>query len=142
MTDPKRLADIIREWVMKAENDLVNALHTLEIIEEECPTDTVCYHAQQCIEKYLKAFLVFVDIDFPKTHDISKLVMLLREKIHIDLSVEEQRRLTGYATVTRYPGDYEPISMTEARHAVSLARRVRKAIRKILPKEALRRRKK
>ena len=32
--------------------------------------DGVCFHAQQCIEKYLKAKLVEADIDFPKTHNL------------------------------------------------------------------------
>jgi len=60
------------------------------------------------------------------------LVALLPEKIHLGLTVEEQRRLTTYATVTRYPGDYEPVSLAEARRAVKTARRVRKGIRSVL----------
>jgi hypothetical protein len=31
---------VVREWVLKAENDLTNAVHTLELAEE-CPNDTV-----------------------------------------------------------------------------------------------------
>jgi hypothetical protein len=46
--------------------------------------------------------------------------------------------LTDYATVTRYPGDYEPIPLSEARKAVAIVRRFRKQIRALLPKEALR----
>jgi len=44
----------IRRWVEKAENDLRNGEYVLTL-EEECPTDTVCFHAHQCAEKYLKA---------------------------------------------------------------------------------------
>jgi HEPN domain-containing protein len=40
----------VREWIGKAENDLKNATHTLKL-GKECPTDTVCFHAQQCVEK-------------------------------------------------------------------------------------------
>ena len=50
---------------------------------------------------------------------------------------EEQVRLTDYATVTRYPGDYEPPSLADARAAVKIARRVRGQVRKRLPKRAL-----
>jgi len=57
------------------------------------------------------------------------------------LGIEEQRRLTAYATVTRYPGDYEPIPLIEAQQSVKLARRVRKDLRLLLPKEVLSRRK-
>ena len=54
-----------------------------------------------------------------------------------NLAEEEQDRLTEYATVTRYPGDYEPISLTEARKAVEIAQRMRDETRNVLPKEAL-----
>jgi HEPN domain-containing protein len=49
-------------------------------MEDDCFTDTVCFHAQQCVEKYLKAFLVLEGIDFPKTHDIGKISALLRRR--------------------------------------------------------------
>jgi HEPN domain-containing protein len=106
MRGNKQSAAIAREWIIKAENDFKNALYSLKM-SRGCPTDTVCFHAQQCVEKYLKAFLVVKDIDFPRTHDIEKLVSLLPEDIWLRLSIEEQRRLTSYATVTRYPGEYE-----------------------------------
>ena len=61
---------------------------------------------------------------------------------HVELDPVQQARLTEYATVTRYPGNYEPIPLTEARGAVRLARRVRREIRRLLPKAALRRRRK
>jgi len=127
---------IAREWVIKAENDFRTASYTLRMARG-CPTDAVCFHAQQCVEKYLKAFLVCTGVDFPKTHDIERLVGLLPKSIWLRLSVEEQRRLTAYATVTRYPGDYEPISFAEAQHSVKLARRVRKELRDNLPGEIL-----
>lgn len=97
----------------------------------------MCFHAQQCAEKYLKAFLVLKGVDFPRNHDIETLVARLPEGIDVGLSATEQRRLTTYATVTRYPGDYEPISLEEARQTVRIARRVRRAIRRHLPKAAL-----
>ncbi len=134
-----RTIAVVREWVTKAENDLKNAAHTVKI-EKGCPTDTVGFHAQQCVEKYLKAFLVYNGIDFPRTHDIESLVTLLPEKVWLRLSIEEQRKLTAYATVTRYPGEYELIPLVEARQSVRLARRVRKELRTLLPKEALRKR--
>ena len=125
MPDHEHVIAVIREWVAKAENDLKNAAHTLKL-GEDCPTDTVSFHAQQCVEKYLKAYLVLKGIDFSKTHDVGKLVTLLPEAVRLGLTVEEQRRLTSYATVTRYPGDYEPISLSEAKQAVRISRRVRR----------------
>ncbi|MFH1438064.1 MAG: HEPN domain-containing protein [Pseudomonadota bacterium] len=120
-------------WVKKAENDLVLAVHALKL-GKKCPTDTVCFHAQQCIEKYLKAFLISKGTEFPKTHNIGELLVLMPSSITVSLSPEEQERMTDYATVARYPGIYDDISMAETRKAVVIARRVRKELRAILPK--------
>jgi HEPN domain-containing protein len=52
MSDPEdALATTVRQWVEKAENDLTAATHAIKL-RDKCPTDTVCFHAQQCIEKY------------------------------------------------------------------------------------------
>jgi len=131
---------VVQQWLKKAENDLKNAVYTIAL-GKDCPTDTVCFHTQQCVEKYLKALLAFQSIDFPKTHDISELIALLPSNISIHLTPEEQERLTDYATVTRYPGDYDEIPLAETRRAIRIARRVRNEIRKLFPKELFGRRK-
>ena len=136
MPNPEHIMAVAREWIAKAENDLKNAANTLKM-EEDCPTDTVCFHAQQCAEKYLKALLVWKGIPFPKTHDLPSLMAILPEDLHNLLTGEEQELLTEYATVTRYPGGYEDITLSEARSAVRVARRIRKDIRALLPREVL-----
>jgi len=133
--DPEVIATV-RRWLEKAENDLLTAT-TLLKLGRQCPTDTVCFHAQQCIEKYLKGLLVWRSRSFPKTHDLTALMGLLAAADRPELSADEQEMLTRYATVMRYPGDYAPISLAEARAAVKIARRVRRQARKRLPKEAL-----
>lgn len=50
MSAPGDVVAVVRQWVQKAENDLRNAKHTLTM-GEDCPYDTVCFHAQQCVEK-------------------------------------------------------------------------------------------
>ena len=87
-------------------------------------------------EKYLKALLVFRSIDFPKTHNIPELFALVPASIRPPLSAEEQEQLTDYATVLRYPGDWEPITRKDAQAAVEVARRVREAVRGRLPDAA------
>ena len=128
MRDPERLVQIGREWIEKADNDLLAAAHTLTL-GEDCPCYTVCFHAQQCVEKYLKAFLAFESIDFPKTHDIERLIALSPARLKISLNAEQQRRLTQHATVLRYPGDYPSNSFTARPPAARLARRISEYLR-------------
>jgi HEPN domain-containing protein len=123
--------EVVRQWVEKAESDFTSAVHLLGL-KQNCPTDSVCFHVQQCIEKYLKASLVLHGIDFGRTHHIGALMELLPEDSRPEMSVEEQERLTDYAVTTRYPGDYDPITLTEARKAVQLARRTRRQMRQRL----------
>jgi len=137
MPDRDKLFIVAREWVSKAENDFRNAVHTLKL-GKNCPTDTVCFHAQQCVEKYLKAILVLENIDFPKTHDIEKIFSLLPPQTRPRFAADEQILLTEYAIVARYPG-WDTITLREARRAVSIARRIRKEARSIFPENVLRR---
>jgi len=127
---------IAQEWMAKGDNDLKNAAHTLKL-GDKCPIDTVCFHAQQCVEKYLKAFLVIIKKEFPRTHDIEMLISLMPKSIDFSLSVEEQRKFTEYATVMRYPGPYEPISLNEAKKAVKLARQIKRTIHKLIENKGL-----
>ncbi|MBF0327875.1 MAG: HEPN domain-containing protein [Nitrospirae bacterium] len=136
MQRPENIIAVVREWLKKADNDLKTSKHILKL-DVDSPTDTICFHAQQCVEKYIKALMVFKQIPFPKSHNLSELLNLLPIKYHSLLSKEEQQLLTVYATVTRYPGDYEDISLSEAKAAVRVAGKIRKAIRVLLPKEAL-----
>jgi HEPN domain-containing protein len=131
MPESDAVLAVVREWIVKAENDLKNAAHTLGL-GADCPTDTVCFHAQQCIEKYLKALLVLQGFDFPKSHDLEVLLALVPKRVRPHLTAEEQGRLTTYATTARYPGSGE-IALAEARRAVAVARRARKEVRATLP---------
>jgi len=141
MPGPNPIISVIREWLVKADNDLKTAAHTLTL-GEDCPTDTVCFHAQQCVEKYIKALLVFRGTVFPKTHAIHVLRSLLPPKLRPKLESAVQHQLTRYAAVLRYPGAGPDVPLTEARKAVAIARRVRKEVRRHLPPAALRRERK
>jgi len=127
---------VIRQWIQKAENDLRTAEHTLTL-SEDCPFDTICFHAQQCSEKYLKALLVVHDVYFPKTHDLIALRNLVPKGIALELPLSELGRLSRYAATIRYPMDPEEISRETAEAAVEVANKARKEIRKVLPEKVL-----
>jgi len=126
----------IRRWLEKGEHDLRNAEYVLTL-GEECPTDTVCFHAHQCAEKYLKALLVWQEIIFPRTHDLVVLLNLAVGRCALNLRVEDVQPLNRYSVEARYPGDWDPIDLQEAIDAVRMARRVREAVRNVLPENTL-----
>jgi HEPN domain-containing protein len=63
------IIEFTKKWIAKAEADLKAAKHLLD--SDDVATDAVCFHSQQTVEKYLKAFLAYHGVDFPKTHDVS-----------------------------------------------------------------------
>lgn len=124
----------VRAWIGKAEGDF-NAALLLMASGKDCPTDIVCFHAQQCVEKYLKALLCFRGLDFPRNHDIGELVALLPKDIVAPLSIEEQDQLTEYAVDSRYPGLEKAIGFEEAANAVRWMETARTALRKNFSKD-------
>ncbi|HIE51422.1 MAG TPA: HEPN domain-containing protein [Armatimonadetes bacterium] len=74
----------ISQWVRKAEEDYLSATTMIRKRKYTAP-DNVCFCAQQCIEKYLKAFLVYHRVAFPKTHFLE---VLLDLAVQVDPSLE------------------------------------------------------
>jgi HEPN domain-containing protein len=134
MNAPPETWNLVRQWIEKAEHDLRTAEHTLKL-KKNCPFDTVCFHAQQCAEKYLKALLVARGIVFPKTHDLRAIIQLAPAEIELGLEMDVLFTLTQYAVDARYPEEEEPITRQEAKQAVAVARQVREAVRANLPHE-------
>ena len=134
--DPDVLA-VILQWVEKAEHDLTTASYTLRL-RANCPTDTVCFHAQQCVEKYLKALLVLNDVEFGRTHHINALLTTPATKYSSRNDLAGGAGTIHGSTLLppRDPGDYDPITREEAKQAVQIARRVRNQTRRRLPTAA------
>ena len=99
--DPQRLADT-RSWLMRAAEDLRAAEH--DLTARPPLTGDVAFHAQQCAEKALKAFLTWHDVAFRRTHDLAEIG---RQCMDLDVSlagvVQRAERLTAFAWVFRYP---------------------------------------
>ncbi len=131
---PDEIVAKVREWAGHADDDLRVAEHTLTL-PEECPYRLVAYHAQQCAEKYLKAFLVLRGIDFPFTHNIARLLELCSEHAGWTDAIKDAEELTPFAITARYPGDDEPVSEPEARRAIKTAAHARDTVRTALGAE-------
>ncbi|HMS84680.1 MAG TPA: HEPN domain-containing protein [Nitrospira sp.] len=131
MTVRPKDEDLVRAWVLKAEHDLLNIENNLAA--REIPWDTVGFHAQQCVEKYLKALLISRQIDPPKIHDLTELYALLPDGLLEGFNVHSLEELNPYSIEGRYPGVWEPVEQAEALQAVDAARMIRQAIRQVLP---------
>lgn len=131
MNEPHDLQREVRRWVEKAEHDLRNAECVLNLADN-CPTDTVCFHCQQCAEKYLKALLISRGIIFPPTHDLVVLLNLTAGIGGLTLDVGQVQPLNRYSVEGRYPGDWDPIDRQEASQALKMAGAVREAVKRVL----------
>ena len=118
------------EWVAKAEDDFAMVERESQV-EANPSYDGICFHAEQCAEKYLKAWLCEAGIDFPKMHD---LVVLLEMALDAEPEWETHRPdlafLTDLANNIRYPS--YTASEAEARAAHERCRRVRESARAAL----------
>lgn len=122
------------QWLEFADEDLRFAEHGLKI-KDECPCRLIAYHAQQCAEKHLKAYLVFHGKDFPYTHDLQELLAECAEISDWPKELKPARELTYYAISTRYPGEADEVTRRDALRAVELAKGVREIVRKVLKEE-------
>ncbi len=106
------------DWLRYARSDLEIA-HVAP--SADMMLESLCFHAQQTAEKALKAVLIHVDIEFPRTHSIPRLLDLLPPDIEIPQGVQDAASLTDYAVFSRYPGDLEPVDGEEYQDAIRLA---------------------
>jgi len=112
--------DAVRLWIRKAENDL--KIGRDELATAEPATDAICFHMQQCAEKYLKSFLIFHGREHPRSHDIAFIISLCSrlDPTFGELLNEGVQSLTRYAVAVRYDEEMFP-TVDEARRALALA---------------------
>jgi len=113
--------ELIKNWFKKGSNDLVNIENNLR--GKNIPTDTVCFHSQQAIEKYIKGAFVFYDKTIYKSHDLIKLFNDIKEEIPELLKFRnELEELSLYGVEVRYPDNYYEPSLEEAKLAYENAK--------------------
>ena len=122
--------ELVSEWIRKADEDYYCAKREAEI-KDNPAYDVVCFHAQQAIEKYLKARLQAADIEFPKVHDLRTLLDL---SLPVEPNWEGMRDdlewLDSFAVEVRYPGTFALAE--DAFKSIRILRRLRPLMRKAL----------
>lgn len=126
---------LTEEWVAKAEGDFATAGREFRA-RKNANYDAACFHAQQCVEKYLKAVLQESEIEFGRTHNLS----VLLDKVVSSYPFLETMRpslhlLNAFAIDFRYPG--ESADKELAGNAYRICKDVRKMLRALVEQDAV-----
>lgn len=134
VSDSDRLEET-RLWLRQARDDLRAAEGAMT--PEHLAPGPAGYLAQQAAEKALKSVLVFLQIDYPLTHNLDT----LRDAIPPGWTVKEEhpalRWLTEWASKGRYPGDWGPPTVEDAEAAVAMARAILDSVLRDLAERGL-----
>ena len=112
--------EIVNLWIKKADHDLGSA----KLIYLHIPDyfDMIAFHCQQAVEKYIKAALTYMDIEFQRSHDLPYLLELLSRKVEIKSETFDKAIfLNGFSIEIRYPDQIIHLTEDELKSAISIA---------------------
>lgn len=123
-------AEYIKNWLFRANEDIA-VIKSLVNAGTEYYTSSICFHAQQASEKFLKAYLAYHDVDFPRTHDLDFLLLecqkIDKESFQIDF-----KNLTDFGVSVRYPDDFYIPDEKEALEYRDIAISVKNVIERLI----------
>ena len=122
--------ELVKEWTLKAEEDCL-AVEELYKISVRRFAAIICFHAQQCAEKYLKALLISRNIEPPRTHSLETLLDLIVEEVpELEQCRDMLADLTPYSVEYHYSGVVA--TPDDAEYCVETVRELRKAFNGII----------
>ena len=129
---------VTQDWLLSAEMDLKSMERMLD---DEFLAPIVCFHAQQCVEKSLKAILEEKDVRYPKTHDIIRLYGLVSELVSLELDLRRLQMLNDMYIDACYPSElgllpYGRPTLEDARQFYQFAAEIYQKVRKLLTEES------
>ncbi len=125
----------VKDWITFAAEDIAFAHHGMTMVKPAYRS--IAFHAQQCAEKALKAYLVYHGIDFPFTHNIAHLLELADEFTGWLKNLADAEELTPFATTARYPGETMRVSKKQAIRAVTIAEKTLRIVKQRLSQEGV-----
>lgn len=96
--------EYLKNWLFRANEDIA-VIDSLFKTDPVLYASTICFHAQQAVEKFLKAFLVYHNVDFPRTHDVDFLLLECKKIDSKDFNVD-LGSLSDFGVNIRYPDDF------------------------------------
>ena len=122
----------VRGWLLRASEDLRAGRHDLTAMPPL--VNDVVFHAQQCVEKVMKAYLVHREQTFRKTHNLTELGgAVARLEPTLNDLMKHASLLTEFAWRFRYPGEPATVSREDAEQAIALAGKVLDEVMHRLP---------
>ena len=122
--------ELIKEWVLKAEEDYLTVEELYKIHVRRFAA-IICFHAQQCAEKYLKALLIACNIEPPRTHSLETLLDLIVDEVpELEQYRDRLTDLTPYSVQYRYPGVVA--TPDDAEYCAKIIQELRKVFQEIL----------
>lgn len=120
---PNSNYQLAEAWYKKAYNDLRNALYVIKMADP--PLDTICYHAHQAGEKFIKGYLIETEQKFPFIHDLNKLLVVCIARDGTFKKLEKAAAfLTPYSTQSRYPDEDYDFSLAETKSTIKYAQAI------------------
>ena len=120
MTQDKR--EYLKNWLIRAKEDY-SVIESLVDSGIEFYTSTICFHAQQAVEKYLKAFLIFHDVDF---------LLMECQKIDSENFDLDLKSLTEFGVSVRYPDDFYIPGVKETTEYIEIVQEVKEIVERFL----------
>jgi len=123
--------EIVRKCIEKGDHDLGTAIITYAHIPKY--SDTIAFHCQQAVEKYLKSYLIHLGLKVPKTHDLVYISEVIDQEEHIQKGwFDKISILADYAIEIRYPDQTIELTDEEITEAIGIAKEFREIITKKL----------
>ena len=126
--------EYIKNWLFRANEDIA-VIDNLINAGIENYTSTICFHAQQASEKFLKAFLVNHDVDFPRTHDLDFLLLECQKINKEAFQYINLKNLTEFGVSVRYPDDFYIPSISEAIDYQQIAKEIKEIVEGLIKLE-------
>ena len=112
--------ELVLSWLLKAVHDL----ETAKIVASHMPDydEVIAFHCQQSIEKALKGYLIFLDIEFKPVHDLGYLLNLIAMKDNsFEAFFEDIDRISRYAVQIRYPDTIIQLTTSQIQEAIVMS---------------------
>lgn len=122
MTDPRPEVDLASRWLREAAEELRAA----EVVaaHHELPDRVAGFHAHLSAEKALKAVLIRLRVEVPRSHDLVGLHRLVPEPVHALFDAGDLEVLNPWTIEGRYPADLPDADRLVIEETLAAARRV------------------